>query len=603
MKFAALLVFGVLSAAPATAVKRYVRVVQDQGVWWFVDAEGRKFFSTGVDCVGGCYGHSEQKPMQVARKGRILSQLKGWGFNTAGSWSSPSVYDSLYVADQIYHGVKAVESDVYDEALWTGSVEPLIKAEVQELKGLKTLIGYFIDNEHKWNGEPVFRFYLGLPAKAAGSKELLKFLASLFKNDIAKLNASLGTSYKSFSELPASRGPEKFSALAVQDVLKPWRTRTAAAFYGRYAATLRKLDPHHLVIGVRWAGLPDEDLYVAVSKYMDVDSVNDYNRYGELRPEYEKRYKITGKPVIISEWSFSGFEEGGFPSLQFIEVFNQKNRGVGYEKYTREAARAPFMVGMHWFLWNDYSKRDVIKNNDLPDENMGLVSSDERTTYTELAGWTTKANAALAADHAQSAAWRAPVRPEAQAFRMQAFRPKVDGNVSDWPAGLALHPFMEHALLPGTACNDTYYLSMDSAGVYVGARIADKVLVDPGPDWSWEGDNLAFGLTALDNKSPVEIASMITLHPTGGGKDKKQPYAFSWSGPLPYQALPMGSVQLAVKSVPTGIELEASIPAKLLEQYPGAPGQRWKAWLAYENIDGISKTLWEGIVQVPAEKK
>ena len=31
----------------------YIRVVQDDGVWWFQDGTGRRFFSLGVNCVGG----------------------------------------------------------------------------------------------------------------------------------------------------------------------------------------------------------------------------------------------------------------------------------------------------------------------------------------------------------------------------------------------------------------------------------------------------------------------------------------------------------------------------------------------------------------------
>ena len=67
----------------------YIRVVQDNGVWWFQDGAGHKFFSLGVNCVGGCYGHAEATPILPVRQQRIVSLLRDWGFNTAGSWSSP----------------------------------------------------------------------------------------------------------------------------------------------------------------------------------------------------------------------------------------------------------------------------------------------------------------------------------------------------------------------------------------------------------------------------------------------------------------------------------------------------------------------------------
>ncbi|HSX78364.1 MAG TPA: hypothetical protein VLQ80_07335, partial [Candidatus Saccharimonadia bacterium] len=55
-----------LQASPPQA-QAYIRVVQDNGVWWFQDEAGHKFFSLGVNCVGGCYGHAEATPMLSSR--------------------------------------------------------------------------------------------------------------------------------------------------------------------------------------------------------------------------------------------------------------------------------------------------------------------------------------------------------------------------------------------------------------------------------------------------------------------------------------------------------------------------------------------------------
>src|SRR5215218_9653365 len=89
-----------------------IRVVQKDGIWWFQDSSGRQFFSLGVNCVGGCYGHAEETPINPSRKARIISTLKDWGFNTVGSWSSPSLWDDLYVADRIYMDFSEITHDV-----------------------------------------------------------------------------------------------------------------------------------------------------------------------------------------------------------------------------------------------------------------------------------------------------------------------------------------------------------------------------------------------------------------------------------------------------------------------------------------------------------
>jgi hypothetical protein len=98
----------------------YIRVVQEDGTWWFQDGSGRRFFSLGVNCVGGCYGHVEETPMDASRKTRIVSMLRDWGFNTMGSWSSPSLWGEWYVADQIYTEFSETTHDVFDESFWSG---------------------------------------------------------------------------------------------------------------------------------------------------------------------------------------------------------------------------------------------------------------------------------------------------------------------------------------------------------------------------------------------------------------------------------------------------------------------------------------------------
>jgi hypothetical protein len=128
---------------PAEA-HEYIRVVQENGVWWFRDGSGHRFFSLGVNCVGGCYGHAEETPIDPSRKAQIVSALQGWGFNTAGAWSSPSLWDELYVTDRIYTDFSEVTHDVFDESFWSGWMADRLKAEVQPFLGLKNFVGYFL---------------------------------------------------------------------------------------------------------------------------------------------------------------------------------------------------------------------------------------------------------------------------------------------------------------------------------------------------------------------------------------------------------------------------------------------------------------------------
>jgi hypothetical protein len=174
----------------------YIRVIQDNGIWWFRHGTGHNFFSLGVNCVGGCYGHAEATALAPARKTRIVSLLQDWGFNTAACWSSPSVWDDMYVADQIYPGFILHQHDVFDEAFWNGWFMSNLKDEVRPFLGRKNFIGYFLDNEPAWNAQQLFEFYISLAEDKPGSRIFVTFLESYYQGSIQQLNHDWGTALR-----------------------------------------------------------------------------------------------------------------------------------------------------------------------------------------------------------------------------------------------------------------------------------------------------------------------------------------------------------------------------------------------------------------------
>jgi len=97
--------------AQPSAAGPFIRVIEDGGIWWFEAGQGQRFFSLGVNCVGGCFGHTEDSAMEASRRQRIVTHLIDHGFNTAAS--SPSVWDQFYHSDQIYTGFKEDRDDVF----------------------------------------------------------------------------------------------------------------------------------------------------------------------------------------------------------------------------------------------------------------------------------------------------------------------------------------------------------------------------------------------------------------------------------------------------------------------------------------------------------
>jgi hypothetical protein len=581
--------------ASSPSSPEYIRVVQENGAWWFEDGAGRRFFSLGVNCIGGCYGHAEDSPMAPSRQRWIVDRLQEWGFNTAGSWSSPSLWDHFYVADQIYPEFHETLHDVYDESLWRDRLTEQIAREVQTFIGQKNFLGYFLDNEREWNAQGVFEFYLRLPKGTPGSRAFITYIKEYYHDDLSRLNAEWGTAYVSFDHIADSSPPTPYTRAMQRGILPAWRTKVATTYYRRYAHTIRGLDPHHLILGIRYRGVPERDLFIALSPLFDVNSINDYNRYGYLKPVYAELYQATVKPVMITEFSFTGFPHPGHLSELFIDVYRQDHRGLGYHKYVQQAARAPFMVGMHWFMWMDYAEDAGAKGGYPypPDRNVGLVSNDESMIYEELTRWITRANREVEATY-RGVLGTQRAEPASSQVTVKRFTPVLDGDLAEWPKDSSFRPTAVNALVDNVQLDHRYLLSWDDQGLYLAGEITDTSLEPTQPDRPWQGDQLALHLSPVlsADDSPGD-AMMIVIYPIGGGPDQQQPYAVQGHEPRHYQLLP---VQAMKRPRPGGYTIEACIPATALKGFSDLPGRAWQLQLWYRNVGEIYQSSWEGIV-------
>lgn len=590
-----LLIIRLAEAQPSPSqAHAYIRVVQEHGVWWFRDGSGHNFFSLGVNCVGGCYGHAEATPIPPARKTWTVLLLKDWGFNTAACWSSPSVWDDMYVADQIYTGFMPNKHDVFEASFWHGWIIDHLRNEVKPFLQKKNFIGYFLDNEPAWNDQHIFEFYLRLARHKPGSRTFVAYLKSFYKGSIRHLNRAWGTSYASFDNIPGTHPPKQYSVPMRQGILKAWRIEVVTTYYRRYAAIVRALDPDHLILGIRYQGVPDMDLFKALTPYFDVNSINDYNRYGHVDPAYAALYEATGKPLMLTEFSFSGFPHPGYQSALFVDVYTQENRGRGYHKYVLQAARAPFMVGMHWFMWMDYTQQDQAMGGHLPDKNVGLVSSDETVVHEELGQWIKRTNAAVDATH-RNAHWMPSPVPQPQRRVLPRFVPTVDGHISEWPPELAIRPTRVKALAEYAQANHTYFVSWDAQYVYLAGDIAGSHLASAYPDLPWEeGDYLSVHLSpAGPSDTRADYTAAIFISPIGGGTDKQQPYAARWLAAEGYRQI---ALQVKTRRKPEGYTIEARIPVRAVWGLKVRPGEAWKMKLTYQNVHEIYQTHWEGVV-------
>ena len=87
-------------------------------------------------------------------------------------------------------------------------------------------------------------------------------------------------------------------------------------------------------------------------------------------------HERTGLPFMITEFSFCAGAADGFllntNGARNVLVRSQERRGEAYRTFIENAARLPYIVGLHWFALYDYGNPNGLIGNygllDLADE-------------------------------------------------------------------------------------------------------------------------------------------------------------------------------------------------------------------------------------------
>jgi hypothetical protein len=332
----------------------FFRVERIDGKWWFVDPHGHLFLSTGLNGVGGRAG----QPATPA-SGRLARRLNTWGFNTgAEGMSKPyTAYVNAPRGQNTFLGV----ADVYSDAFARG-VDEAAARQCTPRKDDPLLLGYFIGNEPPWGDREseVVGMILAGPATATQAK-LKDFLAQ--------------------GDTPARRKEFVVGAFEKQLAL--------------VGAAIRKYDPNHLNLGIRFGGSPPEEV-LRCGRVFDVCSINVY----EYKPtvSVERTARVTGRPVLIGEFHF-GVPENGL-GAGLVQTRDQIERAKGYRYYVEQAAALPAFLGAHWFTWRD---EPVLGRMDGENYNIGFVDVTDRP-YPELVDAAKATHARLRDVHAGKAA-------------------------------------------------------------------------------------------------------------------------------------------------------------------------------------------------------
>lgn len=387
--------YGGWENGPQLTSNERFRVQKYEGKWWFVDPDGKLFWSNGFDCVefGGqtqtlVSGHEkyfEYLPADGSPEAKIYSGMNGrenavkwlsfnvlnlfrkygekrdsisnekihqrmhsWGFNTIGNWSDSEIY--LQRKTPYVLTINSKRTGLIADPYLPGYKEDLLEllsAKREELDD-PWCIGVFIDNELKWGVKWAPKIVEQIQVAPEDQPAKIAFRDMLIKKyiNIAALNKAWDTGFADWNEILTNR---QAIAGAAAD-MKEFMTEFTTLYHSVCRNAVKALAPGLLYMGSRMDfHLYPEDtslnyIIKIAAAYCDVVSFNRY-RYtcAELIPPDGGDY-----PVIIGEYHFGSLETGLLqPGLRYAADQNERAELFGH--YLESALENPHIIGAHWF--------------------------------------------------------------------------------------------------------------------------------------------------------------------------------------------------------------------------------------------------------------
>ena len=239
-------------------------------------------------------------------------------------------------------------------------------------------VAWFADNELSHD-----RLYRRVWSRAC-SESFVQSLQVRYRT-IARLNEVWKTDYISFTDL---------------SLQKPVPTLPNDPRMADYLAFERKIVQRYVEVTIRCIRAVDPDRPIFSNRFMASD-IAAYARLLDLYKPYDgigvnlypanrgeglsgseaaflkMFYDLTGKPILIGEWSVPAVDSGLYdpaqkPGLDWSwneALADQTQRAAQAQRLALDFYNLPFVVGAHWFTWQDI---------DTPDRraNRGLVRTD-----------------------------------------------------------------------------------------------------------------------------------------------------------------------------------------------------------------------------------
>jgi hypothetical protein len=377
----------------------FFRVEQIDGRWWFVCPDGHLFFSTGSNGVGTNSGtrvrgredlFAALPPTDAARgeqagrserggrgRGRgnrgggsmytwnvqrrygddwrikwadlTTKRMTAWGFNSMHNWGAPNrnqpepkiPYAMMMRGWQTGRSIMGMP-DVYAPD-FPSRIDETAASQLTSFRDDPYMLGFFIGNEPPWPGRES------------------QLCDAILAGDETEIQKRLKT-HLAEGDTPARRKAFVIAAFQV--------------YLDTINAAVKKHDPNHLNLGIRFGGDPDEEVLKSARGF-DVFSQNIYS-YAPRREQLDRPYALLNKPILFGEFHIGVPGRGLAPGL--VQAMNQQERANGYRYYVEQVAAHPAVIGTHWFQWLD---QPATGRNDGENYNIGFVDVTDRP-YEEL---------------------------------------------------------------------------------------------------------------------------------------------------------------------------------------------------------------------------
>jgi len=379
---------------------QFVSLQKAGATWWLVDTNGKPFFSQGSAMYGGGTKPEDSYP-----------SLHNLGFNTIANgsdekeWSkfndkqvvdhapvmfqfhrvSSGVgmeYDTLVDADGNNPGMSQEQAakiggfnhafpDPFDPH-WIANARKQVQEYARLFKGKPYFAGWMANNERSHYN--LYR-YVWSPHCTT---EFGIFLKHKYTS-IGALNIAWNSHYSSFDDLLAHKPEPLVIEGAMYEDFRLFSREILRQYNDTILRIIHEEDPRTLVFSNRFMIGESRGVFDNIDLYSGFDglAVNIYpsNDVWGLDPG-EREYltllhKMTGKPIIITEWSVPARDSGLYDNPGHLDwsypqtVATQQQRARQAATVLAEFYNMPFIIGAHWYTWGDSDSKQRQANRGL----------------------------------------------------------------------------------------------------------------------------------------------------------------------------------------------------------------------------------------------